>query len=190
MINKKVKTKTQNFCKLVSVFISIFVVSPAYASDWIQCAYLSQIEVNTCQIPSYPSARYEYAISYNTTEPLPVVCSQWNVGARIYNKQPFMVLSDNPPVGMSYGGFIFYRGTYASDDGTATCPSGEWRHRYWRLTQDNAILTDVYGSNGCFGGNLPVYCRARKEASTNNILNFEQKRLAQLPESSLLKSNR
>ncbi|BBD69099.1 hypothetical protein NIES4072_35720 [Nostoc commune NIES-4072] len=191
MMNKKVKTKIQNFCKLVSVFISIFVVSPAYASDWLLCGNLSQIDVNNgCQIPNYPSGRYEYAISYNTNEPLPVVCSSWNVGLRIYNKQPYMVLSDNPSAGMSYGGFIFYRGTQASDDATATCSSGEWRHRYWRLTQNNAIQTDFYGSNGCYGAELPVYCRARKEASTNNILNFEQKRLALLADSSLLKSNR
>ncbi|MCC5619310.1 hypothetical protein LC605_30450 [Nostoc sp. CHAB 5836] len=189
MMNKKVKTKTQNFCKLVSVFIGIFVVSPAYASDWIQCANLSQIDVNTCQIQNYPSARYEYAISYNTTEPLPVVCSYWNVGVRIYNKQPYMINSDNPPAGMSYGGVIFYRGTYASDDATATCSSGQWRHRYWQLTQNNRIEV-VYNSNGCFGSETSVFCRARREVSNNNILNFQQKRLALLPDSHLLKSNR
>ncbi|MDM9585806.1 hypothetical protein [Nostoc sp. GT001] len=187
MMMKKVKTKTQNFCKLVSVFISIFVVSPAYASDWLQCGNLSQID-ETCQIPNYPTSSYEYAISYNTTEPLPVVCSSWNVGKRIYNKQPYMVLSDNPLAGMSYGGFIFYRGTLASDDATATCSSGQWRHRYWQLTQNNRIETNF--SNGCLGTETPVFCRARKEASINNILNFEQKRLALLPDSSLLKSNR
>lgn len=191
MMNKKVKTKTQNFCKLVSVFISIFVVSPAYASDWLQCANLSQIDVNNgCQISNYPISSYEYAISYNSTEPLPVVCTSWNAGVRIYNKQPYMVLSDNPTTSMSYGGFIFYRGTLASDDATATCPSGEWRHRYWRLTQNNAIETDFHKSNGCLGAETPVFCRARKEVSTNNILNFQQKRLALLPDSSLLKSNR
>lgn len=190
MMNKKVKTKTQNFCKLVSVFIGIFVVSPAYASDWLQCGNLSQIDVNSCEIPNYPTASYEYAISYNSTEPLPVVCTNWNAGVKIYNKQPYMVASDNPPTGMSYGGFIFYKGTQAYDDATATCPSGEWRHRYWRLTQNNAIDTIFYGSNGCYGTNLPIYCRARREASTNNILNFQQKRLALLPDSSLLKSNR
>jgi hypothetical protein len=188
MMNKKVKTKTQNFCKLVSVFISIFVVSPAYASDWLQCGNLSQIDVDSCEILNYPTARYEYAISYNTTEPLPVVCSQWNVGARIYNKQPYVIFSDNPPLGMNYGGFIFYRGTYASDDATATCASGQWRHRYWRLTQNNTIET--LASNGCYGATKPVFCRARTEASTNNILNFQQKRLALLPDSHLLKSNR
>ncbi|MCC5601100.1 hypothetical protein [Nostoc favosum] len=189
MMNKKVKTKTQNFCKLVSVFTSIFVVSPAYASDWIQCGNLSQIDVNTCQILNYPTSSYEYAISYNTAEPLPVVCTQWNVGARIYNKQPYIIQSDNPTTSMSYGGFIFYRGTLASDDATATCSSGQWRHKYWRLTQNNIIDTAL-GSNGCYGAETPVFCRARKEASTNNILNFEQKRLALLPDSSLLKSNR
>ena len=187
MINKKVKTKTQNFCKLVSVFIGIFVVSPAYASDWIQCGNISQIDVNTCQILNYPTARYEYAISYTTTEPLPVVCSFSSVGARIYNKQPYMIYSDNPPLGMDYGGFIFYRGTQASDDATATCSSGQWRHRYWRLIQNNRIET--LASNGCESG-LPVYCRARREASINNILNFQQKRLALLADTSLLKSNR
>ncbi|MHC5732143.1 MAG: hypothetical protein ACYTXY_50405, partial [Nostoc sp.] len=103
-------------------------VSPAYASDWIECGNLTQIDVNTCQIQNYPSARYEYAITYNSTEPLPVVCTFWNVGARIYNKQPYMIFSDNPPLGMNYGGFIFYRGTQASDDATATCSSGQWRH--------------------------------------------------------------
>lgn len=185
------KTKTQNFCKLVSVFIGIFAVSPAYASNWVQCGYLSQIDVNTCQILSFPSTKYEYAIAYTTNEPLPVLCSFWNVGARIYNKQPYIILSDDPPVGLTYGGFIFYRGTYASDDGTATCPSGQWCHKYWRLTQNNQILTDIYGGsgNGCFG-NLPVYCRARKEASINNIFNFQQKRLPLLADSSQLKSNR
>ncbi|WP_181985053.1 hypothetical protein [Nostoc sphaeroides] len=188
MMMKKVKTKIKNFCKLVSVFTGIFMLSPAYASDWLQCANLSQIDVNSCEILNYPSTSYEYAISYNTTEPLPVVCSTWNVGLRIYNKQPYMILSDNPPLGMSYGGFIFYRGTQASDDATATCPSGQWRHRYWRLGQNNAIETNFYGGNGCYG-DLPIYCRARREASTNNILNFQQKRLALLADSSLLKSS-
>ncbi|MDZ7955060.1 hypothetical protein [Nostoc sp. DedQUE09] len=188
MMNKKVKTKTQNFCKLVSVFTSIFIVSPAYASDWLQCANLTQIDVSTCQILNYPSASYEYAISYNTTEPLPVVCSFWNVGARIYNKQPYLIVSDNPTAGMNYGGFIFYKGTQASDDATSTCSAGQWRHRYWQLTQNNRI--ELNFSNGCSGAEIPVFCRARKEASINNILNFEQKRLALLPDSSLLKSNR
>ena len=116
-----------------------------------------QVDSTTCQLP-YPSTHYEYGIAYNSREPLPVVCTSWNVGARLYNKDPYFVQSDNPTAGMRYGGFVFYTGTQADDD---NCPIEQWRHRYWYINPDGGIT--VWAGNGCYGRgrNLTVYCRAR-----------------------------
>lgn len=70
-----------------------------------------------------------------------------------------MVASDDPSVGMRWGGYIAYNGTAATDDdeGTApgNCAPGTWRHRYWALGANNAV--EPLFSNGCI--NLPIYCR-------------------------------
>jgi hypothetical protein len=123
--------------------------------EWFVCGNLSTVNPATCQLP-YGLRDYEYGIAYNSTEPLPVVCTRWNRGQRIYNKQPYFVYSDNPVTGMRYGGFTFYQGTDAPND---NCPAGQWRHVYWYIEADHRVV--VAGSNGCYGSNLTIYCRAR-----------------------------
>jgi hypothetical protein len=106
-------------------------------------------------MPGYPLTQYEYGIGLNSDEPLPVVCTRWNHGTRIYNKQPYFVHSDNPLTGMHYGGFVFYRATDADDDDVCVT---SWRHRYWYLDTDNAV--SVAGSLGCLS-TLGLFCRVR-----------------------------
>jgi hypothetical protein len=138
----------------------------ALAAPWTVCGNITQITPvlvsllaggNGGEIPGYSSKKYEYAVVYNTSEPLPVVVTAWNQGIRITNKEPYLVLSDNPATGMKQGGFVFYKGTLASDD--ASCASGTIRHRYWWINTDNTVATGY--SNGCFGNTIPVYCRLR-----------------------------
>lgn len=125
----------------------------AYAGEWFPCGNLGQL--SNCQLPAYPGTRYEYGMAYNTSQPIPVVCSSWNVGSRLYNKDPYFVYSDNPSSTMQWGGAMFYTGTYAADDDA--CQSGTWRHRYWSLGANNVISTAA--SNGCI--NQQLYCRLR-----------------------------
>ncbi|HYO59551.1 hypothetical protein [Archangium sp.] len=125
----------------------------AHAGSWFVCGNLGQL--SSCQLPGYPTTQYEYAIQYSAMEPLPVACVTWNVGWRIHNKEPHFVHSDNPASGMKWGGSVFYSGTHATDDDD--CQSGTWRHRYWHLDANNAIVTGW--SNGCV--NQPLYCRVR-----------------------------
>jgi len=125
----------------------------AYAGDWFVCGNLGQL--SNCQLPTYPTTQYEYAIQWNSPEPLPVACVTWNVGWKIQNKQPYFVDSDIPTSGMHWGGFMFYSGTPATDDDV--CQSGTWRHRYWYLDANNAVVAT--SSSGCI--NQPIYCRVR-----------------------------
>jgi len=141
---------------LAAAGLLVGMVSPVLAASWLSCGTLANI--TSCQIPGRPSTVYEYAIAYNTVEPVPVVCTSWNVGERIANKEPYFVLSDNPPVGMLRGGFVFYRDTNAADD---DCPGREFRHRYWVITVDNEVDLGFFPSNGCYSTNLPIYCRRR-----------------------------
>jgi len=131
------------------------------AAPWTNCGNITQLAPTTIwiggEIPGYPSTKYEYAIAYNTTEPVPIVVTSWNQGTRIANKEPYLVISDNPATGMKQGGFVFYKGTLASDD--ASCAAGTIRHRYWWINTDNTVATGY--SNGCYGATIPVYCRAR-----------------------------
>lgn len=137
------------------------------AAPWTNCGNITQITPLSNgavivpaiggEIPGYPSTKYEYAIAYNTSEPVPVVVTAWNYGIRIANKEPYFVFSDNPATGMQQGGFVFYKGTQASDD--ASCAAGTIRHRYWWINTDNTVATGY--SNGCYGATIPVYCRAR-----------------------------
>jgi hypothetical protein len=129
--------------------------SVAGAAPWVACGQISNIAVGTCQIASRPPTQYEYGIAYNTREPVPVVCTFWNVGARIANKEPYLVFSDDPLSGMRWGGFVFYQGTNASDDNACI---GGYRHQYWTLGANNTIT--VGNSNGCFTTQA-VYCRLR-----------------------------
>lgn len=130
-------------------------IGSAQAAPWVVCGNLTTLSPVTCQIPGRPSTAWEYAIAYNSTEPLPVVCTSWNVGGRIANKEPYLVYSDNPAVNLRWGGFVFYQNTLASDDDA--CALG-YRHRYWVLGANNLITTG--DSNGCYTTQA-VYCRRR-----------------------------
>jgi len=141
---------------LAAAWLLVGMVSQVLAASWLSCGTLANIV--SCQIPGRPSTQYEYAIAYNTAEPVPVVCTFWNVGERIANKEPYLILSDNPQAGMLRGGFVFYRDTSAADD---TCPGGAFRHRYWAITVDNEVDVGLHQSNGCYSTNQPVYCRRR-----------------------------
>jgi hypothetical protein len=137
--------------------VTAFVVTAgtAHAASWQSCGQISQINPVTCQIPNRPLTQYEYGIAYNTTEPVSVVCTFWNVSARIANKTPYLIYSDNPLQGMRYGGFVFYQNTAAPDDDPC---AGGYRHQYWRLTTDNVV--EVSDSNGCYF-TQNIYCRRR-----------------------------
>ena len=141
--------------RTLSIVAALLMAEPASATGWFHCGNLSQVGWS-CQLASYPSGGYEYGIAYNTSEPLPVTCSYWNYGMRIYNKAPYFVQSDTPSSGMLWGGFVFYTGTLSSDDDT--CSGGSWRHSYWHLSQNN--LVTLPGGNGCHS-TQPIYCRAR-----------------------------
>lgn len=123
----------------------------AFAGEWFQCGYLGQL-VN-CELPSFPVTRHEYGIAFNTKQPQVVTCSTWNVGYRIYNRDPYFTYSDNPSVSANWGGSVFYTGTNATDDDG--CQSGTWRHRYWTLGTNNVISTG--NSQGCI--NQIIWCR-------------------------------
>jgi hypothetical protein len=155
MIPRKDRTNISGLIGvLAAAWLLVGVVSPVLAASWLQCGTLADIA--NCQIANRPSARYEYAIAYITAEPVPVVCTFWNVGERIANKEPLLIFSDNPSTGMRYGGFVFYRDTQAADD---NCPAGGFRHRYWWLTVDTEV--EANASNGCFSTTIPIYCRRR-----------------------------
>ncbi|MCP3102703.1 hypothetical protein LZ198_27890 [Myxococcus sp. K15C18031901] len=134
----------------------LLLATPAAAGPWFPCGSFSDLNLTkNCQLDRYPVTHFEYAIQYNSAEPLPVVCTTWNYGFRIYNKLPIVVESDNPQGVMRWGGAIFYTATTASDDDT--CGVGTWRHKYWRLDQNNTVTTAW--TNGCL--NLPLLCRER-----------------------------
>jgi hypothetical protein len=136
-----------------AVVLSLLAVpSSAMASEWFPCGNLGQL--SNCQVPNFPATKYEYGIAYNGPQPKSIACLGWNVGWRVHNKEPYFVFSDNPANGVSWGGFVFYTGTYSTDDDE--CQSGTWRHRYWYLSANNAITTG--SSNGCI--NPPLFCRA------------------------------
>lgn len=134
----------------------LLLATPVYAASWFACGSLQQIGWS-CQLSGYPSIHYEYGIAYNTSAPLPVTCSYWNYGMRIYNQIPYLIESDNPRANSRWGGFMFYMGTLSTDDDY--CTGGTWRHQYWRLDQNN--LVPVVWSNGCYGDNMTLFCRAR-----------------------------
>ena len=78
---------------------------------------------------------------------------------RVYNRDPYMVESDNPIGGsMKLGGAIFYTGTDAPDDDQpGSCAAGLWRHSYWVISSGSVGLT---GSIGCF--DVDLWCRERR----------------------------
>ncbi len=137
--------------KSAVVLSMLAVPGAAVAGEWFPCGTLGQL--SGCQIPNFPVTKYEYGISYNVQRPIPVVCATWNVGYRVHNKDPYFVRSDDPSEGALWGGFMFYTGTNATDDDA--CRSGTWRHRYWNLGANNAVIP--LSGNGCI--NQPLFCR-------------------------------
>jgi len=148
--------QTRGLLAGIAVLTGLAASAPAHAAGWFQCGNLLQVGWS-CQVTGYPNTQYEYGIAYNSSEPLPVNCTYWNYGMRIYNRDPYFVMSDNPASSMNWGGFAFYFGTLATDDDTC---NNSWRHRYWFLHQNNAVYTGV-GGNGCHGAEVPIFCRAR-----------------------------
>ncbi len=132
------------------------------SNPWLDCGIITDF-VN-CELPRYPATHYEYAVAYNTTEPVPVLCSKWNYGYRIANKQPYLVDSDAPDKNPKLGGSMWYLDTLAADDAKAGgCPAGQWRQRYWYITNkdpEGSLLT--YASNGCYSKDLKIYCKIRR----------------------------
>ena len=156
--------KLNRFIVKILLSLSIVPVASFAATPWQACGNLSQMNVaNGGTISGKPLSKYEYAIAYNSTEPVPVIATNWNYGIRIYNKSPYFVVSDNPE-NMKMGGFVFYSGTQASDD---NCGQGNFRHKYWYINTDGGVVTDW--SNGCYGStgdgagssNPIIYCRLR-----------------------------
>lgn len=139
------------------------------ANPWMPCGKLEDLRstAKPCQIAAFPVDQYEYGFKYNTVEAVPMTCSTWNRGLRVFNRDPYMVNSDDPtaitapggPAVMALGGAIFYTETNAADDDIpAACPSGTWRHRYWRIVGGSLDTTGL-GGNGC--GNIDLFCRRR-----------------------------
>ncbi len=122
---------------------------------WFLCGNLGDLHDNSdCQVEDYPGLEYEYGFIYNSRTPMPAVCTYWNRGMRFYNRDPYMVNSDNPSANVSYGGALWYTGTDATDDNS--CNGATWRHKYWRLSSGTVV---PFSGNGCFS--LNVYCRER-----------------------------
>ena len=142
---------------VASVACTLLGATLAQAAAWEVCGTLGNLNPVTCTLPGRPLTICEYGMAYSTFEPVPVVCTTWNTGVRIANKQPYFVESDDPSLGMRYGGFVFYQNTYAADDDECAGIGG-YRH-YWRLTTNN-VVERTFGSNGCDNVS-PVYCRAQ-----------------------------
>ncbi len=149
--------KMLNF--LTAACLIFTTAQPQAATPWVACGTLNQMTVgNGGTIPGKPVNSFEYGIAYLSNEPVPVLSSLWNSGIRVYNKDPMMVWSDNPDINMRQGGFVFYASTAAADDNV--CDGvGQLRHRYWWNDTNNIVSTGA--SNGCFGANIPIYCRLR-----------------------------
>ena len=78
---------------------------------------------------------------------------------RVVNRIPYTVNANDPSIGWQLGGAMFCTETHAADDDIpSSCPSGTWRHRYWRITGSGDIATDIF-TIGCV--NWPLFCRRR-----------------------------
>lgn len=148
--------------RIFSAVILLSATSLTYAGSWAACGTLADLANGNGVLPGKTLVNYEYGIAYNSPEPLPVHVTTWNVGIRVYNKLPYLIETDNPEDvnANKLGGFIFYRGTYASDD---NCGAGSFRHHYWAQDTDHTAILNYNGyySNGCYGKNITVYCRTR-----------------------------
>lgn len=131
------------------------------SNPWMPCGKLEELRTTAkpCQLAAFPVDQYEYGFKYNTVEAVPMRCTSWNRGMRVFNRDPYFVGSDNPTSGMSLGGAMFYTETDATDDDIpAVCASGTWRHRYWQIVGGSLDATGL-GTNGCV--NIDLFCRRR-----------------------------
>ena len=123
-------------------------------NPWVACGDLSDLQAGSCQLSEFPALEYEYGFTYNTPIPHVLMCTTWNRGFRMYNRDPYVVNADNPSGNVNFGGSMWYTGTDASDDNS--CSGDNWRHKYWRLSSGTVV---PFSSNGCF--NRTIYCRKR-----------------------------
>lgn len=127
-------------------------------SDWFVGGDLNDLYNGSGKLVAFPPDQYEYGVKWIDDMIHRAVCTEWNVGLRFYNLDPYFVDSDNPATGMRWGGVIFYINTSSPDDDAAT-PS-TWRHGYWYIDHTSSTTAiKIFGSNGY----LPtsVYCRRR-----------------------------
>jgi len=130
-------------------------------NPWVACGHLEDLRnaAHRCEITGFPLANFEYGFSWLSPEVYVADCLFWNVGMRVVNRLPHVVNSDNPSGGFQRGGEMFYTETLAADDDIPnSCPSGTWRHRYWRITGNGDAATDIFTS-GCV--NPVLFCRKR-----------------------------
>ncbi len=153
----------QNFKALEDQVAAVSAALSA-ANPWVKCGKLEDLRTgaNRCEIAAFPVDQYEYGFKYVTAEVMVATCTFWNVGLRVFNRDPYMVNSDDPSgTAMALGGAIFYTETLATDDDIpGSCPSGTWRQRYWAIVSGNVVTTGPgLGTQGC--ANLDLYCRRR-----------------------------
>lgn len=127
--------------------------------NWFVAGSLLDVYNGNGVIAGYPLADYEYGIKYSPslTEPVPVLYASWNSGRKLVNKYPLLVQSDNPSVGMEWGGFLFYHGT--QDPADDSCTSTAWRQAYWKMNPTGSPMIVLIGGNGCVS--TQVWARAR-----------------------------
>lgn len=133
-------------------------VSP---NPWVPCGHLEDLRnaAHRCEISGFPLTDYEYGFAFTSPEIYVANCLFWNFGMRVSNRVPHLVSSDNPSLTFSLGGSVFYTDTLTTDDDIPNaCPSGTWRHRYWRITTNGDVATDIF-TVGCV--NHPLFCRKR-----------------------------
>lgn len=149
--------KAQQELSSIQMRVSKLESQEGAGSPWQVCGKFSELAMN-CSLPKYPTTHYEYAGRiFNTDEPLPIFCTIWNKGMRVYNREPYFVESDDPLMGAKRGGSIYYKGTNAADE----CPMGPagWRHHYWYTSEKGDAMVVMPYSAGCV--DLDIYCRKR-----------------------------
>jgi hypothetical protein len=130
-------------------------VQAGAGAPWVLCGRFADLD-DRCELPKHPQTHFEYGGRlFNAGEPLPVLCTGWNKGLRLYNRDPYIIDSDNPEMGMKRGGVIYYKGTDAGDECRGSI---KWRQRYWFINAQGAI--ELSFGNGCYDNE--IYCRERR----------------------------
>ncbi|HEX2897487.1 MAG TPA: hypothetical protein VHP63_05500 [candidate division Zixibacteria bacterium] len=127
-------------------------------SDWFVGGDLNDLFNGSGQLTAYPHEQYEYGVKTVDNMIHRAVCTKWNLGLRFYNVEPYFIFSDDPSLGMRWGGTMFYIGTNSADDDAAT--STNWRQKYWNIDPASApSIVQTSSSNGLIP--TSVYCRKR-----------------------------